>query len=1295
MNGTGDVGTSTITLEALLAMKKLGTMICALAVLGLCAGPASAIVVNVARQGTASQSTLGSGGMPERAIDGGMDGNWGYGSVSHTDGGTAGNWWQVDLGTTMPIQGMDVSNRYDCCWGRLSNFRVSVLDGSGGEVHGQDFAGPVGRGATQAFSFPQGTEGQVVKVQLNGPNAEGNHTLALAEVRVYGDTAPPNGTNMAQDYGTATASSIDWGGVPWRAIDGNTNGSFGAGSVSHTGAELSPSWRVDLGGEAHLDHITIHERTDGCCNALLKDFTVSVLDQTMATVYSQSVADVNGHVNLALPYGTEGRHVRVQMNDSGTTRTLQLAEVQAIGGASPNLARNPRAAASQSTTAAGGVPERAIDGNTNGSWGAGSVTHTDGTTANNWWQVELGSDMPIEDVVLYNRSDCCGERLSNFRLSVFDGGEEVHGQNLFVGSGSVPQGGDLRVPIPEGTVGDRVRVQLLGKNNDGGGQVSLAEAQVWGQEQERSIGVHYTDVVAADGPVAYWRMGESSAASAAADQMGTRDGTYTGGVTVGEPGAIAGDTDTAARLDGSSGHVAIGTSPALNSAGQITYEAWVQPQASSGFQNILAHGHQFGPDAEGFLRMNGSTYQVGRYPNEVRADAPGAADVGSGEWVHLAGVYNGTRWELFRNGLRVGASAPTPYGAIAFAPDNVGWAIGARGTGTERFFNGLIDEVALYDQALTPDQISRHYQLGSREAPPAFSSEDSTRVGDRLEKNIALGGGALQSSTHSAGPAANAIDGNLGNFSHTADADDAASLEVDLGGTFQLETLMLHNRDSCCHGRLRDVTVEVLGSDGSVAYTSPLLNPGNAMGGPEFIPVDLKGLTGGAVEGRFVRISRTSDGSGGSDGNALSLGEVQVYSSFAITGDTAPGGIDKTGLLYHLDAGKGVVTTGGNVATWTDQSGSNNDFVQAAVNKQPELVANALNGQAVIRFDGDNASNALADELVLGTSTTPRTVIILNNTTDYRGFDGIWGRENGDLGIREYPSEEWRYPGDGGDFASPTYSVMFVDGVVTNAFTIGEPHMVGALRATSPATFSATSLGQYFGDGHGAGVRAWGGDIGEVIVYDRLLNMAELAMVGNYLSAKYAVPIGPADLYRGDEPAQGNYDRDVFGIGQVDADNKVTAAGSAGLGLMVENGSLGDGDFLLAGHGQASNSFVDTNLGGFAVERWERAWYIDETGDMDAVLTFDFGDAGLPFLGLPLDSQYQFALLYADELGADFEVLDYGHWTLNGDQVSFALSGMVLNDGYYTLGTAFVPEPATLSLLGLGALALLRRRRRH
>jgi hypothetical protein len=69
--------------------------------------------------------------------------------------------------------------------------------------------------------------------------------------------------------------------------------------------------------------------------------------------------------------------------------------------------------------------------------------------------------------------------------------------------------------------------------------------------------------------------------------------------------------------------------------------------------------------------------------------------------VHLAGVYDGSRWRLYRNGQEV-ASNPDPVGALAVQGP---WAIGARGGAVERVFDGDIAEVRLWQVARTPEQI--------------------------------------------------------------------------------------------------------------------------------------------------------------------------------------------------------------------------------------------------------------------------------------------------------------------------------------------------------------------------------------------------------------------------------------------------------------------------------------------------------------------------------------------------------------------------------------------------------------
>ena len=86
--------------------------------------------------------------------------------------------------------------------------------------------------------------------------------------------------------------------------------------------------------------------------------------------------------------------------------------------------------ASQSSTGFGGVASRAIDGNTNGAYGGGSVTHTNGG-AFNFWQVQLAKESNIDQIVIHNRTDCCQSRTGQFRVSVFDGNPDAGGTEVF------------------------------------------------------------------------------------------------------------------------------------------------------------------------------------------------------------------------------------------------------------------------------------------------------------------------------------------------------------------------------------------------------------------------------------------------------------------------------------------------------------------------------------------------------------------------------------------------------------------------------------------------------------------------------------------------------------------------------------------------------------------------------------------------------------------------------------------------------------------------------------------------
>lgn len=120
-------------------------------------------------------------------------------------------------------------------------------------------------------------------------------------------------------------------------------------------------------------------------------------------------------LSAALPNGRSlvGCTVRIEIADR--TEYLHMAEVQVFH-ARKNLAL--KGTATQSSTSLGASAQRAIDGNTDGSWAGESVTHTN-RQPHPWWEVDLGTDQPIDRIIIWNRTDGgLQTRLRDFRVSV-------------------------------------------------------------------------------------------------------------------------------------------------------------------------------------------------------------------------------------------------------------------------------------------------------------------------------------------------------------------------------------------------------------------------------------------------------------------------------------------------------------------------------------------------------------------------------------------------------------------------------------------------------------------------------------------------------------------------------------------------------------------------------------------------------------------------------------------------------------------------------------------------------------
>ena len=115
----------------------------------------------------------------------------------------------------------------------------------------------------------------------------------------------------------------------------------------------------------------------------------------------------------------------------------------------------------------------AVDGNTDGYFLNKSTTHTR-YEQGAWWQVDLGSKKNIKQILIYNRTDCCVNRLSNYQVSISnkaDFSTHTYQQDFHV----APNPKKIIQLDASGKQGRYVRIQLLDSD-----YLSLAEVQVMG-----------------------------------------------------------------------------------------------------------------------------------------------------------------------------------------------------------------------------------------------------------------------------------------------------------------------------------------------------------------------------------------------------------------------------------------------------------------------------------------------------------------------------------------------------------------------------------------------------------------------------------------------------------------------------------------------------------------------------------------------------------------------------------------------------------------------------------------------
>jgi hypothetical protein len=251
----------------------------------------------------------------------------------------------------------------------------------------------------------------------------------------------------------------------------------------------------------------------------------------------------------------------------------------------------------------------------------------------------------------------------------------------------------------------------------------------------------YPQIVLASKPVGYWRLDDSRGTIAADSSGHKKNGQYRGGVALRQPGAFA--NDLSARFDGMTGYVEIPASAAFSiptSRKGLAVEVWFNPatlqfRGESDDPYVYWLGKGEPNQQEWALRFYS---QASTRPNRISAYAFSAAGgLGAGafveepvranEWIQIVACFDpgdknteGRGVAIYKNGVLRGSPA-TQHGARYSSFDVVPHAgnapvrLGTRNLTS--YFDGRLDEVAIYPRVLTAKEVEEHYRAARASLP--------------------------------------------------------------------------------------------------------------------------------------------------------------------------------------------------------------------------------------------------------------------------------------------------------------------------------------------------------------------------------------------------------------------------------------------------------------------------------------------------------------------------------------------------------------------------------------------------
>lgn len=224
------------------------------------------------------------------------------------------------------------------------------------------------------------------------------------------------------------------------------------------------------------------------------------------------------------------------------------------------------------------------------------------------------------------------------------------------------------------------------------------------------MGQNYHDVVLADRPTNYWRMGEGLG-SVFVDSVGLSNGTIAGSGVL-NASAARGDPQSRMFFANASGYATLPSNTAsANITADVTIEAWVRTTSSSGaiYSNFDDTNANYPGVGMGMGQGGVAAGQVSMYDGTTEVWFGGSTTaINDGRVHHVVGQFRGTQviryidTDVFLSGSACGSSR------THFASSNLCRSIPSNAS----IWPGYVSDIAVYPYALTATQVLNHYLAG-------------------------------------------------------------------------------------------------------------------------------------------------------------------------------------------------------------------------------------------------------------------------------------------------------------------------------------------------------------------------------------------------------------------------------------------------------------------------------------------------------------------------------------------------------------------------------------------------------